>query len=72
MRYNYEIMLNVINTNAMEPEDLVKLLEISIEDIVDRFPERLKDNWYKFVGDAEGDDEQIYDEEIDYSDDKEI
>lgn len=66
MKYNREIMINIINDNISSVEDLVSMLEITIEDIVKRFPDKLKENWYKFAGDYLNNNEQD-----DFQDDEE-
>ncbi len=42
MKYTVQQICDVLRNNAIAPEDLVSLLEISIEDILDRFPDAVK------------------------------
>lgn len=42
MKYTVQQICDVLKNNAVSPEDLIPLLEISIEDILDRFPDFVK------------------------------
>ena len=48
---NVMVTMNDIITQveqSFDPEDLVLILEITSEDIVDRFPDKVQEHFYKF------------------------
>lgn len=49
--YNY--LREVIADNVWEVDSLVNLLEITIEDILDRFPDKVYEHSHKFVEDED-------------------
>lgn len=65
MKFNFEIARTVINNNITDVSDLVTLLEITIEDVIEAFPDKLRENWYKFGGEPTSTDDEFYEEEDD-------
>ena len=65
----FEILRQLVEDNIVDVADLVALLEINIEDIIDRFPDRLKEHAEKFgyyptedVVEKEEEQEDVYEE----------
>jgi len=46
---------DLVESQVTDVEDLVVLLELTIEDIIDRFPEKLYENMEKFGAVSNGD-----------------
>ncbi len=44
----FDILVRLVEDNVVDVADLVAILEITIEEVVDRFPDKLKENAEKF------------------------
>lgn len=58
---------SVIENNAIDTDDLINMLELTVEDLIERFPDRLIDNYEKFIPSGFEDDtmETYYKDQLD-------
>jgi chorismate mutase len=58
---------SVIENNAIDTDDLISMLELTVEDLIERFPDRLIDNYEKFIPSGFEDDtmETYYKDQLD-------
>ncbi len=58
---------SVIESNAIDTDDLISMLELTVEDLIERFPDRLIDHYEKFIPSGFDDDtmETYYKEQLD-------
>jgi len=47
-----ESLKSLVIDNGLDTDDLVKLLEITVEDLLDRFEDRLEEHSSKFIPDT--------------------
>lgn len=65
MKLLYEELVQLISEETVDVLDLVVMLELTIEDILDRHPEAIVENAHKWIGDEDEEEEEQGGEQVD-------